>query len=75
MLAEDRLWTSTLLGEALHDHFGIRPEREAVRLTLLALGYTWKRSRYAPGKTVDPAVLQQHKASLEMLKRGRKRAN
>ena len=39
-LAEDRIWNCTLLGEALHEQFGIHPRREAIRLSLLTLAYT-----------------------------------
>lgn len=69
-LSEDRLWNSELLGEAIEQQFGVKLGREAIRVKLLSLGYSWKRTRYAPGKQVDPAVLAQHQASLETLKRG-----
>jgi transposase len=70
-LAEDRVWNSTLLGEAVEQAFGVRVKREAIRVKLLKLGYAWKRTRYAPGKQVDPEVVAEHQASLETLKRGR----
>ena len=70
-LAEDRVWNSTLLGEAVAEQFGIKLGREAIRVTLLELGYRWKRTRYAPGKQADPDVVVEHRASLETLKRGR----
>jgi len=69
-LAEDRVWNSTLLGEAVEQVFGVRIKREAIRVKLLELGYSWKRTRYAPGKQVDPEVVAEHQASLETLKRG-----
>ena len=69
-LAEDRVWNSTLLGEAVRERFGIKLGREAIRVTLLELGYRWKRTRYAPGKAADPEVVTEHRASLETLKRG-----
>lgn len=69
-LAEDRVWNSSLLGEAIEKKFGVGHKREAIRVKLLALGYTWKRTRYAPSKQVDPEVLAEHQASLETLKRG-----
>ena len=69
-LAEDRVWNSTLLGEAVAEQFGIKLGREAIRVTLLELGYRWKRTRYAPGKQADPDVVVEHRASLETLKRG-----
>lgn len=70
-LAEDRVWNSTLLGEAVAEKFGVRVKREAIRVKLLELGYAWKRTRYAPGKQADPEVVAEHQASLETLKRGR----
>ncbi len=70
-LAEARIWNSGLLAEAVEEKFGVTLRREAVRVKLLDLGYTWKRSRYGPGKTVDPKVVAEHQASLETLKRGR----
>lgn len=69
-LAEDRVWNSTLLGETIEKEFGVSLGREAIRVKLLALGYSWKRTRYAPGKQVDPEVVAEHQASLETLKRG-----
>ena len=69
-LAEDRVWNSTLLGEAIDKEFGVSLKREAIRVKLLELGYSWKRTRYAPGKQVDPEVVAEHQASLETLKRG-----
>ncbi len=69
-LAEDRVWNSTLLGEAVRERFGVELGREAIRVTLLELGYSWKRTRYAPGKAADPGVVAEHRASLETLKRG-----
>ncbi len=70
-LAEERIWNSALLGEAIEEKFGVSLRREAVRVKLLELGYSWKRSRYAPTKTVDPKVVAEHRASLETLKKGR----
>lgn len=70
-LAEDRVWNSSLLSEAVAEQFGVRLGREAIRVTLLNLGYSWKRSRYAPGKDADPEVVAEHWASLETLKKGR----
>jgi transposase len=69
-LAENRVWNSTLLGEAVKEKFGVSVKREAIRVKVLELGYTWKRTRYAPGKQPDPEVVAEHQASLETLKRG-----
>ncbi len=69
-LAEDRVWNSSLLSEAVREQFGVQLGREVIRLKLLELGYRWKRARYAPGKQADPEVVAEHQASLETLKRG-----
>lgn len=69
-LSEDRVWNSTLLREAVEKTFGVRLGREAIRVKLLELGYSWKRTRYAPAKRADPEVVAEHQASLETLKRG-----
>ena len=69
-LSEDRVWNSSLLSEAVAEQFGSKLGREAIRVTLLELGYSWKRTRYAPGKQADPDVVVEHRASLETLKRG-----
>lgn len=69
-LAEDRVWNSRLLGEAIEEQFRVSLKREAIRVKLLELGYTWKRTRYAPSKQADPEVVAEHQASLETLKKG-----
>lgn len=69
-LAQERVWNSTLLAEAVKEEFKLSLGRESIRVKLLELGYSWKRSRYAPSKTVDAEVLLEHQASLETLKRG-----
>ncbi len=69
-LVEERVWNSTLLGEAVEEQFGVKLGREAIRVKLLELGYSWKRTRYAPGKTADPAMVAEHQAALETLKKG-----
>lgn len=69
-LAEERVWNSTLLGEAVEEQFGVKLGREAIRVKLLELGYSWKRARYTPGKQADPEVVAEHQASLETLKKG-----
>lgn len=69
-LAEDRVWNSSLLSEAVREQFGATLGREVIRLKLVELGYRWKRARYAPGKQADPEVVADHQASLETLKKG-----
>jgi transposase len=70
-LALERIWNSTLLGEAIEKEFGVSLKREAIRVKLLELGYSWKRTRYAPGRKADSEVVAEHQASLETLKKGR----
>lgn len=70
-LSEQCRWNSSLLGEAIEKAFGVKLGREAIRVKLLELGYSWKRARYAPGKAADPEVVAEHQASLETLKKGR----
>jgi len=69
-LAEERVWNSSLLGEAIEAALGVKLGREVIRMKLLELGYSWKRARYAPGKQADPEVVAEHQASLETLKKG-----
>lgn len=70
-LEQDRVWNSRLLGEAIEQKFSVTIAREAIRLKLLEFGFSWKRTRYSPGKTPDPTVVAEHKADLETLKKGR----
>ncbi len=74
-LDEDRLWTAAQLVEVLGEEFKLQITPQTVRQHLCALGYSWKRARYAPGKPLDPQVEQQHRASLDTLKRGHWTAN
>lgn len=53
-LAEDRVWNSTLLSEASEQEFGVSVKWEAIRVKLLELGYSWKRTRYAASKQAGP---------------------
>lgn len=71
LLEQNRVWNSDLLRAEIETSFGVSIKREAIRVKLLALGYSWKRTRYAPGKTPDPRVVAEHKAELEALKKGR----
>jgi len=73
-LAEERTWTAIALAEELLRRFGLRANRESVRVCLLGMGYSWKRNRYVPVKTPDPQLLVESKADLDTLKRGRKKA-
>lgn len=73
-LQEERIWTCNQLVEAVAEAFGVKVGREAMRLRILAMGYCWKRTRYVPCKAVDAEVEREHRASLDTLKRGRKRS-
>lgn len=74
-LEEDRLWTAAQLTEVLSKEFGLQITAQTVRQHLCALGYSWKRARYAPGKPLDPEVDAYHRASLDTLKKGHWMAN
>jgi transposase len=72
-LTEEVNHTASDLAAGLRARFGVRANRESVRLCLREMGYSWKRNRYVPVKAVDPEMLHEHKASLETLTRGRKK--
>jgi transposase len=72
-LAEGVNYTASDLAAGLRQQFGVRANRENVRLCLRAMGYSWQRNRYVPVKEVDPKLLREHQASLETLKRGLKK--
>jgi len=69
-LTEDRTWNATQLAEALKESFGLRVTPEAVRQHLVSMGYSWKRTRYAPSAEPDPEEEREARAELEELKRG-----
>ncbi|WP_158263766.1 winged helix-turn-helix domain-containing protein [Deinococcus arcticus] len=69
-LREDRFWTATLLCEAVAQQFQVTISPRTMTEHLHRLGYTWKRARYSPAKTLDPAVQREHAASIETLKKG-----
>lgn len=69
-LAEERAWDCTQLSDAMFKEFKVRVKREAIRMRLLAMGYSWQRSRYEPGKDPDPLEVEKAKANIETLKRG-----
>lgn len=72
-LTEEVNHTASDLAAGLRERFDIRANRENVRVCLLELGYSWQRNRYVPVKEVNPELMQEHKASLETLKRGRRK--
>lgn len=69
-LTEDRAWNATQLAEALKESFGLTVTPEAVRQHLLSMGYSWKRTRYAPSGEPDPEEEREARAELEELKKG-----
>ncbi len=69
-LAEERTWNATQLAEALKESFGLEVTPEAVRQHLLSMGYSWKRTRYAPAKEPDAEEEREAREELEELKKG-----
>ncbi len=69
-LSEERTWNATQLAEALEEEFGLVVTPEAVRQHLHTMGYSWKRTRYAPNKASDPEAEREAREELEALKRG-----
>ncbi len=74
-LAEERTWNAKQLAEAVGERFGIVVGAEAIRQHLAAMGYRWKRTRYAPSKPPDPEEECEARKELEALKKGLRRAN
>lgn len=73
-LLEQRFWNAGLLCGTVAERFQVVVGTRAMTNHLHRLGYSWKRARYSPGKTLDPEVIQEHTASIETLKRGRWKA-
>ena len=73
-LAEERTWNATQLAEAVAEDFGIEVTPEAIRQHLVAMGYSWKRTRYVPSKPPDPEQEREAREELEALKKGLRRA-
>ncbi len=73
-LSEERTWNAPQLAEALLEHLGVSVSPEAIRQHLVAMGYSWKRTRYVPSK--DPDTEQEGKAreDLASLKKGPSKA-
>jgi transposase len=69
-LCEERTYNATQLAEALKERFGLTVTPEAIRQHLLSLGYSWKRTRYAPAKEPDPEEEMEAREELEELKKG-----
>ena len=65
----DRVWNSSLLSEAVKQEFNVSISGEGIRVKLIEFGYSWKRTRYSPGKTPDENVVAEFKADLDTLKK------
>jgi transposase len=70
-LLEDRTWNCSQLAQEIQTEFSADIKRDTIRVKLLELGYSWKRGRYSPGKTLDPTMVAKHKAKLEELQKKR----
>lgn len=69
-LREERGWDCSQLSEALLEKYGVEVKREAIRVRLIGLGYSWHRSRYESGKEPDAQEVQRADDAIETLKRG-----
>ena len=69
-LSEERTWNATQLAEAIKEEFCVEVTPEAIRQHLLSMGYSWKRTRYAPAKEPDPEEEREAREGLEGLKKG-----
>ena len=72
-LAEERTWNVTQLAEAVEGRFGIGVGAETIRQHLVAMGYSWKRTRYVPSKPPDPIEEREAREELAALKKGPRR--
>lgn len=72
-LTEERTWNATQLAEAVEAEFSLTVTPEAVRQHLLAMGYSWKRTCYAPSKEPDAEEEGKAREELEELKKGPRR--
>lgn len=70
-LLENRTWNCSQLAQEIRSAFDTDIKRDTIRVKLLELGYSWKRGRFSPGKTLDAAVVGQHQAELEELQKKR----
>lgn len=73
-LSEERTWNAPQLAEALLERFGVSVSAEAVRQHLIAMGYSWKRTRYVPSKEPDPEQEGKAREELASLKKGHEKA-
>ena len=69
-LYEERTWNAAQLAETLEEEFSVAVTPEAVRQHLLSMGYSWKRTRYAPAKEPDAEEEREAREELGELKKG-----
>ena len=62
------------MAEALSERLGVSVSAEAVRQHLIAMGYSWKRTRYVPSKEPDPEQESKAREDLASLKKGPSKA-
>ncbi len=72
-LSEERTWTCAQLAEVIAERYRVKVGPEGIRKRLGVLGYSWKKGRFVPEKRPGNEQLNEHKAALETLKRGRVR--
>lgn len=72
-LSEERSWTAQQLAASLQEAFGLKVNRESLRVCLRDMGYSWQRHRYVPAKPPDPELLATKRQELDDLKRGPRR--
>lgn len=70
LFKQDRAFSCSQLTELIKAQFQVSIAREAMRVQLLELGYTWQRSRYVPEKPTDPEIVRQSHVAIESLKKG-----
>jgi transposase len=74
-LSEERTWNAPQLAEALLERFRVSVSAEAIRQHLIAMGYSWKRTRYyVPSKEPDPQQEGKAREELSSLKKGPSKA-
>ena len=73
-LSEERTWNAPQLAEALLERFGVWVSAEAIGQHLIAMGYSWKRTRYVSSKEADPEQEGKAREELASLKKGPSKA-
>lgn len=68
-LGEERSWTAEQLASALQERFGLKVNRESMRVCLHTMGYSWQRHRYVPVKQPDAELLATKRQELDEFKK------